>query len=659
MPQRRSSSNDPGRAWVPFAAKAGWAPDSEQWAAPEGWVPRDGEPGWTGSADEPIEGQFTEVPRVGDGVTGGPGLYRPLGPAVTRRRRPVSRWLVAGTVAVALAVIAGTAIGLRLGGGHHSAVVADPCAARVKLRVTVPPEFKDVMRAATAAALPASDGGCPPVAINVEQPADTLAALKSRHPDVWVPSSTVWLRLAAGAGGFPTVGRSVARTPVVVAIPKPYARKLGWPERQPGWAELAAKTYSREIVRFSMPDPQRSGIGLLSLVGIEAAVGRSTTDPGIAQMRTLTFRSRLADAAADPAALLDKMSMATDPDAALRDIGVFPVTEQALWGHLQQGVGVPLVGVYPPDGMTEADFPLVASKDADADPTRHDLATRLFNWFRTPDGARLLSQQGFRPAREVESDPATGTTFVPTADGLVVKYAAPAKISAEAADLSRLSTQWVQYRQLQFQVLLLVDGSGSMNDPVKLRNGHTITKAELFRQAAAQAVQLFGEETSLGLWEFGTPDQNSPPYVETVPYGPVNGQVNGATRRALLAVALANYKPFPKASTPLFETVLRGAEEMRPRVRPDAVTMVVVLTDGRNQDPRYNVSRDAFLTQLSTKADAKRPLPIFCIGYGGDADMETLTEISKRTGGQAVASSDPGDLALAIAKVFLAAHQVR
>jgi hypothetical protein len=39
--------------------------------------------------------------------------------------------------------------------------------------------------------------------------------------------------------------------------------------------------------------------------------------------------------------------------------------------------------------------------------------------------------------------------------------------------------------------------------------------------------------------------------------------------------------------------------------------------------------------------------------------MGVLSEMARLTGGGAVPSNDPGDLASAIAKVFLAAHTVR
>jgi Ca-activated chloride channel family protein len=87
------------------------------------------------------------------------------------------------------------------------------------------------------------------------------------------------------------------------------------------------------------------------------------------------------------------------------------------------------------------------------------------------------------------------------------------------------------------------------------------------------------------------------------------------------------------------------------------VTIVVVLTDGRDEDSPFAMTKAQFLQKLGALRDPARPVPVFGIGYGADADMATLTDMAKLTGGSAAASNDPADLASAMAKIFLAAHQ--
>jgi Mg-chelatase subunit ChlD len=564
------------------------------------------------------------------------------------QRRPL--WILGGAFVLVFAVV-GTAGGLRV--ARQWAAGGDTrCAAQAGLRVTVDAEFAPLLRAAVTD-LPVPASGCPPVVLTVREPAEALAALDTGSPpDGWVPSASAWLGMSTTAANYQVTEVSLARSPVVIAAPRPFAEGLGWPGHQPGWAEIAAKAATRQIPRISAPDPKRSTVGLLTALGVRAAMARTTPDDGIAQMRALTLRSRLADPTADPAALLARAAGSADATRALREVGLFPVTEHALWTYQRAGPKLPLAGLYPPDGLLEADYPLALSPAASADPVRRDLATHIGDWFRRAEATRLVVANGFRPS--ASTGPAAAA---PSGAGLVARYPAAAQLAGSPADIQRTAVQWADYRRAPFQVLLLVDGSASMNGQIRDLTGKLTTKAQLLRRAGGQAAQLFGEDTSLAMWVFATPAPDSPPYQEVVPFGPLTGDVNGTPRRVLLAEAAQGFTAAPHAGTPLYEAVLRGTARMRQTYRPGAVSLVVVLTDGRDRDSRYATTRARFLAKLSAAQDAARPVPVFCIGYGPDADLATLTEIARLTGGRAVASGQPGDLAGAMARIFLAAHR--
>ena len=558
-----------------------------------------------------------------------------------RRRRVRPLWIVVGTVTALLGVLAGAAGAVPVA---REWLHGGPLAC-TSLRVTVTPELAGAVRAAVDSL------GCAAVTVKAEEPADTVGQPAAAYPDAWVPASSAWLRIAAAAASspadakFPTTGQALARSPLVVAIPRTYASTLGWPQRQPGWADLAAMVNDHRIPRFSVPDPQRSTVGLLTVLAVQAAMARTAGDDGIVQMRTLTLRSRLADAAADPGALLRLAGGTADPAAAVRDVGLFPVTEQRLWAYQRTGAGVPLVGAYPPDGLVEADYPLAVSRTADQ--ARRRLADRIGAWFRTAPAARYLAANGFRTGPGVAAPPPAGTGAYPR----------PAPLPDDPLAVRTAAVRWAQYRTLAFQVLLLVDGSASMNDAARDRAGHPTTKADLLRSAGVQAAQLFGEDTSVAMWVFAAPPGTAAkaPYREVVPFGPITGAVHGTGRRDMLSTAVRDYRAVPGAGAPLYETVLRAEAQMRQRYRPDALTLVFVLSDGRDGDSQ--TGRAAFLNQLAAGADPRRPVPVYSIGYGADADLATLGEIARITGGQSVASDDPGDLASAMARLFLAAHQ--
>jgi extracellular solute-binding protein len=492
------------------------------------------------------------------------------------------------------------------------------------LQVTAAPEIAPVIQEAARTLNP--DGAdCGPVGVSIQEPAAT-AADNTRKPDVWIPSSSAWLRVAAADGRtYDTKGEPLARSPIMLAAPTAIAGLFAKGDRT-SWAAVVTGVAGHRIPAVSMPDPLRSTVGLLAVYAVNRAMARTTPDEGIAQLRALTLRSRLKDAVAEPTDLLKKLAAQTDATGAVYDVGVFPVTEQQLTTYQHAGNPVQLTGSMPADGVVEADYPYAVARN-----TKHaDLAERL----RAAIRKAALTKAGFRT------------------------YATPHALTLPAKPDALLgpALQWSQYRTLDFQVLLLVDASGSMNKRIRDKAGRTTTKAGLLRESGLNASQLFGEETSIGMWFFGTPKPSSPAHTEAVPIGPITAAVDGAPRRAALAARIGSYQASDHAGTPLYQTVLDGTAMMRAKAKPGTVTLVVVLTDGDDRESRYAMSNSTFLTRLAAGQDPDRPVPIIAVGYGPDADMKALTAMADATGGKAIPARNPADLASAMAKAFLAAH---
>ena len=80
-----------------------------------------------------------------------------------------------------------------------------------------------------------------------------------------------------GATGFaPTNGASIARSPVVVAMPEPIATAAGWPNKKLSWTDLLQQitTGSQAAYRHRRADPGRAGLsGLLALGAAAGAAG--------------------------------------------------------------------------------------------------------------------------------------------------------------------------------------------------------------------------------------------------------------------------------------------------------------------------------------------------------------------------------------------------
>jgi Ca-activated chloride channel homolog len=493
------------------------------------------------------------------------------------------------------------------------------------LRVVAAPEIAPVVLDAAHTIGP-PQGGCSPVEVVAEEPSITAGA--ERRPDVWIPSSSAWLRIGPAGAAYATAGAPLAFSPIVLAAP-PAIAGLFAERDQTSWVGLTDGVTGGRLTTVSMPDPLRTTVGLLSVFGVNRAMARTTKDPGIAQLRALTLRSRLKNADGDPAATLRKVAAEWNTTSVVNDVGVFPVTEQQLTAYQRGGNTVRLQGAYPADGLVEADYPYAVAKA-----TKHrELADRL----RAAIGRTALTEAGFRLDRTPKA------------------LTAP----ASAEELLVPARTWLAYRSLTTQVLLLIDASGSMNDKVKGLGGRVTTRAALLRESGKAAAQLFSEDASVGMWQFASPTPASPPHTEVVPFGPIASTVGSKPRRQALAAAMAGYRAPPVAGTPLYQSVLDATAEMQTRVRDDAVTLVVVLTDGDDGESRHAMPHAQFLARLKAQHDPKRPVPVIAVGYGPGADMRALSDMAAVTGGAAIPATDPADLASAMAKAFVAAHAPR
>jgi Bacterial extracellular solute-binding protein len=98
-----------------------------------------------------------------------------------------------------------------------------------------------------------SGGGCMRLTVASEASGATMAKLlrswneptDGARPDVWSPSSSSWLKLLERRGTrsdlpglVPAETPSMAVSPQVIAMPRPMAEALGWPDRKLGWREL-------------------------------------------------------------------------------------------------------------------------------------------------------------------------------------------------------------------------------------------------------------------------------------------------------------------------------------------------------------------------------------------------------------------------------------
>ncbi len=437
------------------------------------------------------------------------------------------------------------------------------------------------------------------------------------RPDVWIPESTMWLWRAQDAAVWevPATGTSIASSPVVLGVTETVAADLGWPEERPGWGQVIGPAASGLAVGF--PDPARDPVGVSTLLELDELVA-DAPDPGTA--RTVAMRALSRNTVPRQEDLFNRL-----PGGVMAPVEAFPTSENALLRHNAEPGAVPLVAVYPEDGVPALDFPFVVlpGTAADTRSAAEGFLDRLLTQesadlladagFRTPDGAALRDRSGDRRT--------AGERMTP----------APLRGSAE---VERVLAAWAGVN-LSGRLRVLLDVSGSMADPVP---GTGRSRMALTVDAAVAGLALFKPTTKLGMWVFATDLDGTRDYEVLLPMRPMSEhRADGALDTLRTVTAREN------GDTALYDAVLAAYRDGVRGWEPGRINTVVVLTDGKD-DNASDITRDRLLAELARLRDPGRPLKLVGIGIGPGVDRAELTAIAEATGGAAFVATNPAHI---------------
>jgi hypothetical protein len=440
---------------------------------------------------------------------------------------------------------------------------------------------------------------CYRVEVVAQDSAEAVESVAAAKPDVWIPESSLWLLRAQqrGAWNIPVTGPSIASSPIVLGLTETAARRLGWPARTPTWAQV----FSGEPA-IGFVDPAVDPAGLSALIGT-GELTKSAKDPAGAY--ALTLRKLTRHTVQKPAELFD-------PARQLDGV----VTPESVLG--KHG----LVGVYADPAVPSLDYPYVVLPGSQQG--KRDVAQQFLSRLLDQAAAGQFAADGLRgPDGRVLKDSST-TVIQPVTQPVVQPVAPP-------ADPDQLLNQWAAVnRSARMQVLLDVSGSMASAVPKTKTDRMTLTV-----QAAELGIKLFKPTTKIGLWRFATNLDGDKDYKELVPVLPVSEQLaNGALDK------LRQVKAINGGATGLYDSVLAAYTSARQNWEPGRINLVVVLTDGKNED-RKGITQQQLLGELAKLQDPKRPLQIIGIGIGPDIDPVELRAISQATGGDAYTTVDP------------------
>jgi Ca-activated chloride channel homolog len=582
-------------------------------------------------------------------------------------------------VAVALAlalVVGGVYWFIGRGGDPQAASPEDDSAATpagstdcVQIVVASSPEKYDVMSALIAdynAAEREVAGACARAEVTSKSSgaaAATLArgwdeAADGPRPDVWSPASSAWIEIARldaqeadQPGVFPDESPSIASSPLVIAMPRPMAEALGWPDAELGWSDLLRLADDPEgwgaaghpewgLFKLGKTNPNFSTSGLHATVGAFFAATGVASDLTVAQVEdpavsdyvrrlessvvhygdtTLTFLENLL--AADREGLgLTYVSAVTVEEKSVLDYnaGNPAADPEASDPSPPQ---TPLVAVYPSEGTLLSDSPWAILQADWVDESKTAVAEDVVTWLLEDPQQQRFAEAGFRTA-----DGGTGPSATED-NGILADQPSAILGSPSAEVLAAVRDAWELNRK-PARVLMVIDVSGSMAEFV---GDGGESRLELAQQATIGVLDDFAAQDRLGLWVFSSEDAHGgdEPWSELVPMGSRDDVIDRVTAAVEGLV--------PDGGTALYATTKAAHAEMETSAEPGAINAVVLLTDGLNEHRDDNL--DAVLQQLETEG-TETGVRVFTIGYGEDADQETLEQIAAASRARSYNASD-------------------
>lgn len=499
----------------------------------------------------------------------------------------------------------------------------------------------DVVSAFNKQHLSACDG---PITVNATpygSGESMQAILNGGQADIWSPAGNAWLTLLNQQWqqkyGTTIIGTSadenpsLVKSPVVIAIWKPMAQALGWPEKALGWSDIANLSTSTSgwtayghpewgDFKFGHTNPDDSNSGLDAVIAENyAAIGkqRGLTSADVAAASTSEFVANVESSIihyGESTGTFASEMFSKGPNylsAAVMYESLVVEANQGQFGHLPY----PVVAIYPKEGTFYSDHPFAILHASWVTPAKQAAALAFRDYLLAPAQQQKALHYGFRPG--------AGASSAPISQAYGVDPTQPATLLQvpDASVINAIETSWNQQRR-KVDVMLIIDHSGSMNDHI---NG--ATKIDGARQGLAEFVGLLGDLDGVGLTEFSDQEQVLSPLGPT---GPKRQQVlsaiNGITA---------------EGNTRLFDTIADQFKQLQ-TFASKHIKAIVVLTDGVDDASKLTLAQ--LLQQITPGGvNAGEGIKVFTIAYGNaqgsGVDVSALTQIATATGAQEYAGT--------------------
>jgi Ca-activated chloride channel family protein len=455
------------------------------------------------------------------------------------------------------------------------------------------------------------------------------------QPTVWSPASSVYVPVANAEWrkthaedlviGTP---KDLVLSPVVIAMWKPMAEVLGWPDKQLGWADIAELAISDEgwdafgypewgEFKFGHTHPNYSNSGIVSIIAQAYAGAGKQRGLTQADLDDPGLKAFVADVQSSvihygtSTGFFGRRMFERGPSylsaAVLYENLIVEQETRRINGESYQN---PVVAIYPKEGTFWSNHPYAVVNAPWVTEEQKSAAEDFQNFLLDkPQQIRAL-EYGFRPA-----DVSIPLTAPLDADHGVDISQPKTVLEVPSADVTAGVVEMWEEVKKPVDLVVVMDVSGSMS-------GEKIAAA---RSSLTAFVNLLDDRDRLQVIIFNT---DLTILSDLSELGPKRTEVTNRVSGII-----------ESGGTRLYDATLMAFDELESKADPKHIRAVVVLSDGQDTDSEasFALVKDQIGVNAERGGNATK---LFTIAFGSDADTAVLQELAEITGGKQY-DSDP------------------
>ncbi len=467
------------------------------------------------------------------------------------------------------------------------------------------------------------------------------------QPTVWSPASSVYLpvgdqlwREKHGSELWEGSPKDLVLSPVVIAMWRPMAEALGWPDKPLGWSDISELAISEEgwaaygypewgSFKFGHTHPDFSNSGIVSAIAQAYAGAGKQRDLTLEDLDNPQLREFMTQVESSiihygsSTGFFAHRMFERGPSylsaAILYENLIVAQETKRLTGESAQ---LSVVAIYPKEGTFWANHPYVVL-NAPWVTEEQQAAARDFEAFLLDKPQQMRAIEfGFRPA-----DPSIPLTSPLDADHGVDPSQPQTILEVPSAEvIRRIQLIWREVKK-PVDLVLVIDTSGSMS-------GDKIREA---RNSLTQFIELLNNRDRVQVMTFS--DQ-----INTLtPLSPLSDKREDLIRRVSAIVE--------GGDTRLYDATLAAYEELNANADPKHIRAVVVLSDGDDTASFRSLS-DVMAEVGDMGEEGGNAIKLFTIAYGDGADVDVLRQMAESTGGRQY-TGDPATINKVYAEIAL------